>query len=593
VQEPSTVKRLRLSNDDDANDTFWFTEIILSTDEIPNLNDQSQVGQVLDLSFLNCLRQQAVTTTTTTTADGSDTFFIPKSIFVRQEMIDVWSELAKNSANNDVATQVLIGSPGIGKSILFFLYALWLTWTTKTKVMYWRKAKAEGLNMVLICMEAIEDTAGHWSARILYQDRIAVEQNINDIYQLWMPRAFPDLFPFECSKDVDVLDGRVTYLLVKRTVTMFADGPNYRDKNDTKQGSIQFLCTSGGHPLPKNDEDNKFVSLLCGWKKHDLVRCLKMYAKKEMVEKIWREHLDFNNDSADDEPGEQQAADEEAGGKKEVGTIDMCDDVIEYIYYHTGGRVRDALKLLRGQKTFGDFREYAKFIIRKLPTDIVDLVLQNKFGIHAPESFDQWRTYFQVGPTEDVEYIQIVDSGYILALLGNRDMGDKYLEAYTEACTVGELTMAGHYFEKMMHQVFIRLARSGSADVPFDGRIQASGNTIEGVCQLKNEKYWIPSVPNFPGIDAAVVSSSGKVTGIQYSVGKRHGFKVRAFENTFLRYLPEGCKGECNIVYVVPSDQRGLVTDDFTFPSRLVAVDVASMTTVMQTAINVFAAVDR
>jgi hypothetical protein len=154
--------------------------------------------------------------------------------------------------------------------------------------------------------------------------------------------------------------------------------------------------------------------------------------------------------------------------------------------------------------------------------------------------------------------------------------------------------MAGRHFEKMMHQVFIRLARSsGTADVPFDGHIQATGSAIEGVRQLQKDKYWIPSVQNFPSIDAAVVSTTGAVTGIQYLVGKRHGFKAGAFERTFLRHLPEGNKDNCKIVYVVPSDRQGLATDDVSFPSRVVEVDVASMTTVMQTAIHVFADVDR
>jgi hypothetical protein len=128
-----------------------------------------------------------------------------------------------------------------------------------------------------------------------------------------------------------------------------------------------------------------------------------------------------------------------------------------------------------------------------------------------------------------------------------------------------------------------------------DGHIiQATGSAIEGVRQLQKDKYWIPtSVQNFPSIDAAVVSTTGAVTGIQYFVGKRHGFKARAFERTFLRHLPEGNKDNCKIVNVVPSDRQGLATDDVSFPSRVVEVDVASMTTVMQTAINVFADVDR
>jgi hypothetical protein len=504
-------------------------------------------------------------------------------------MIDVLGELARNSADNRVNTQVLIGSPGIGKSILFFLHALWLTLDSETKVMYWRKASEDETSIILLCMEASQKgAAGNQSVRILCRDNIPFERNINDIYMYWMQRAFPELFDGEDLEEMPLLEGFVTELLRAKTVTMFADGPKHTDTNDTKTGGIHFLCSSSGHPLPANDQNtSKIVSLLCGWKQHDLILCLKNYSTKEMGERLWNEQIALNDDSAD-EDSVQFDGDEQAGENEVYTLAQKIDDVVDHVYYFTGGRVRDALKLLRGRITLAKFQSDAVSLVGTLPTGAVDLSIHGKYGTKSAKSFDRLRTYFELERTDPAEYIQIVDSGYTLSILGDRDMGDKYLEAYKEAIKLGEMHMAGHHFEKMMHQVFIRLAVSGNAELPFDGHTQATGKTIEGVRQLTKEKYWIPSVPNFPGIDSAVVTASGDVLGIQYFAGKRHGFKARAFKNAFLNHLPVGDTDSCHIVYVVPSDQQGRPTDVITFPSCVVQVDVTSMTTVMQSAINVF-----
>jgi hypothetical protein len=69
-----------------------------------------------------------------------------------------------------------------------------------------------------------------------------------------------------------------------------------------------------------------------------------------------------------------------------------------------------------------------------------------------------------------------------------------------------------------MHKVFMRISKEGDEAVPFNGHIRATGTTIEGVRQLKKNKYWMPSVPNFPGIDAALVGDDGFVFGVQYFV---------------------------------------------------------------------------
>lgn len=93
--------------------------------------------------------------------------FVPQSIFVRQEMIDVWAELSANSSNVAVKSQVLIGSPGVGKSVLFFLYSLHLVAKTGKKVMYWRKAE----NITLVCVEKLPGEKGEINQTLLQKGK--------------------------------------------------------------------------------------------------------------------------------------------------------------------------------------------------------------------------------------------------------------------------------------------------------------------------------------------------------------------------------------------------------------------------------------
>jgi ATP-dependent Clp protease ATP-binding subunit ClpA len=69
----------------------------------------AQNGDELDLRFLGDLLKE-----------GQKETFLPKSLYVRQEMHSVWDELLRNEANEAVNNQVLIGSPGVGKSVAFF-----------------------------------------------------------------------------------------------------------------------------------------------------------------------------------------------------------------------------------------------------------------------------------------------------------------------------------------------------------------------------------------------------------------------------------------------------------------------------------------
>lgn len=160
-----------------------------------------------------------------------------------------------------------------------------------------------------------------------------------------MQEAFPDLFKGVNLQENIVLEGHVADLLSDEVI-MFADGPKQSDKDDTLAGSIAFLCSSGGHTKPANEENTVLaVPVLCGWEKEPFLECIKHYTKKERVQSIWNEQIGLDSvisdaEATSDGAGEQiglddaDAANDGGGGQAGMYSADdKADAVAELIYY--------------------------------------------------------------------------------------------------------------------------------------------------------------------------------------------------------------------------------------------------------------------
>ena len=96
---------------------------------------------IMDLNFLDPLRL----------VNEEDVFF-PKKIFIRdcmKEVFQVFCADAQIVGRKAGSFQtVLIGSPGVGKSVLFFLVALYQA--QFSYIMYYRRTTIEGLAIAII-----------------------------------------------------------------------------------------------------------------------------------------------------------------------------------------------------------------------------------------------------------------------------------------------------------------------------------------------------------------------------------------------------------------------------------------------------------
>ncbi|KAL3911863.1 MAG: hypothetical protein SGILL_007118, partial [Bacillariaceae sp.] len=105
--------------------------------------------------------------------------------------------------------------------------------------------------------------------------------------------------------------------------------------------------------------------------------------------------------------------------------------VVDLIYYYTGGRIRDAIKIVKGADTIEGFAQYLNDFVKDVPQEGIELATSRMYGTKAVASFDTLRTYFKEKGGDG--HIQIVDSAYALSLLDNLGIETKCLDSYTEA----------------------------------------------------------------------------------------------------------------------------------------------------------------
>ena len=201
----------------------------------------------MDLTFLDPLRLL-----------GQEDVFLPKKLFIRNCMKTVFEEFRKDATNSDKRPTkfhtVLIGSPGVGKSILFFLASLYQA--QYSYVVYYRRTTVENSISLFIMVPHEADSVRVWFTRDLLTFRKGGA--IADIQV--------KLLDFNKQYDGDLrVDNVYTYV----------DGPRYTDARDTLEGSCDYFCTSGGHPPPRPERLGAFRFLvLSGWNEEEAIEGL-------------------------------------------------------------------------------------------------------------------------------------------------------------------------------------------------------------------------------------------------------------------------------------------------------------------------------
>ena len=488
----------------------------------------------------------------------SKELFVPGVIYVRKEMCQVFGELTKDNRKN---RQILIGSPGVGKSILLFLVALQRVLTKGVPTIFVRKTRDAQEPLSVFFMKKTDDT----HIEVLFDRKVDKTATVRQTVG------------FVLSKYAGVEAARAMIPIWNDNIHLYIDGLHEGDPDLIHP--FHYLCTSGGYDSPQG-ESARHASLVVleGWSKSSLKKALtEMEVTFSFLDN--KEEAPPPTADADGEgnPSSSSTGDEEEGDGEADGDVHMEDDgegsrqqildeILDDIFYHTGGRIREVLEYAKDPTTW---KCEKKSMIGRIKKSNAKLCIIETKGSGDAESPDRIRTMFRRGdPNFFGDCLQIVDSQFFAHLLQDRCGLEQYYDAYRHAKDTKLSSAAGCHFEELVHRLFRKCPQ------PIEGSFQGVGTGAEGVAQLtKYRIYWIPSISNFANIDAALLLETGKGVTLwcfQYTVSEGHKFNPRSFQTKFLRPV---CKTfdlkledvTVNVVFVVPDD----VVTEFCIPENL------------------------
>jgi hypothetical protein len=162
-----------------------------------------------------------------------------------------------NAVPPESNSTALIGSPGVGTSILFFLAALYQA--QQRRVVYYRITNAEDEKASLFFMRPDADgrSVRVWFSRSL--DKEAVEGNggVNRVS-----------LALESELDIQ-----------REDYYAYIDGPHHADEQNLMVGTYDYFCTSSGFPPYKSEEGGKRLWILDGWTREEAVAGLAAVAR--------------------------------------------------------------------------------------------------------------------------------------------------------------------------------------------------------------------------------------------------------------------------------------------------------------------------
>jgi hypothetical protein len=133
---------------------------------------------------------------------------------------------------------------------------------------------------------------------------------------------------------------------------------------------------------------------------------------------------------------------------------------------------------------------------------------------------------------------------------------EPFFNAYKLSQNVKVKSAQGLYFEKIVHQWFLKDSKRADSNSPIQEVCFSTGTKVEGVCQLsKPNMYWVPSVSNFENIDSALVLNN-TLFAFQITIQNSHEFEQTTFQSSFVKPVKKkfqnqlGGKGITQVVVV-------------------------------------------
>jgi hypothetical protein len=421
--------------------------------------------------------------------------FLPRLIYVRQEMKGIFNLFCRDvnllqQNNSHVGTEtsrivepfdekaILLGSPGVGKSILCFLAALYRSRSTVT--IYIRQTYVSGKNVSVFIIFPEDDmrNSGNSKVRCLFSRRL---KNLNAISGLRDLKSFLEENLFE----------REEYYL-------FLDGPRYNNSNEdtTLNGEFDYLCTSAGYPGLRNEErGNSRFWVMCGWT-------------------------------------EEEA---EAAFVQMHGDMDNVRRKARQAYALCGGKIRDMCSAFDDHE---EMRESLLELVDDLKKDQVEFCLYSE----SKSEMNKIRIVFRKNRENyaSSRVTQFIDSKFLWKVLHQKLGLERLVNDYKVADAIDIHAMAGWHFENTVHAWFSELV-AGNQDGAIIKTMSDIAAIPDKNCDVlipDRNQYWVPTSRCFRNIDSAVVVDH-TLYAFQATVKKNHTFCAATFLYDFLDTMKE------------------------------------------------------
>jgi hypothetical protein len=199
------------------------------------------------LSFLDGLRASS----------GSTDPVIPQRLYVRESMRRIFGRFSTDANGVEPCTTrtVLVGSSGVGLSVLFFLAALCRSRTTSTLYFHSSYATGEYIAVFLMCPGPGGEVNVLFTRSLsMLNAKTAEQRDLSSIQRL--------LYQHQISRD---------------KYFAFVDGSRH-DDCAMVFNRYDYFCTPGGHPLFRSSEERSSrFWLLDGWTEEEAIHGLAIY----------------------------------------------------------------------------------------------------------------------------------------------------------------------------------------------------------------------------------------------------------------------------------------------------------------------------